>query len=33
MVELGATFMFEGIPSNGVEFLSYGVLEYFANDV
>jgi hypothetical protein len=26
MVKLGATFMVKGVPSNGVEFVSCGVL-------
>jgi hypothetical protein len=33
MVKLGATFMVERVPSNGVEFVNCGVLEYFSNDV
>jgi len=33
MVKLGATFMVKGVPSNGVEFVSCGVLEYSSNDV
>ncbi len=32
MVKLGATFMVKGVPSNGVEFVSCGVLEYSFND-
>ncbi len=33
MVELGVAFMVKGVPSNGVEFVNCGVLEYSSNDV